>query len=53
LKPHHQLNQLVLAQALQISAIHWAMDSEIEVHGKRHAEISRRAASQSAENGGG
>jgi hypothetical protein len=53
LKLHHQLNQLVLAQALQISAVHWAMDSEIAVRGKGNAEISSRADSQSAENGGG
>ena len=34
LKLHHQLNQLVLAQPLQISAIHAHMDSEIGVPGK-------------------
>jgi hypothetical protein len=53
LQPHHQLNQLVLAQALQISAVHWNMDSEIAVRGKGHAKISCRATFQSAENGGG
>src|SRR5271169_6069735 len=34
LKLDHQLNQLVLAQALQISAIHAHMDSEIGLPGK-------------------
>ena len=34
LKLDHQLNQLVLAQALQISAIHAHMDSEIALPGK-------------------
>src|SRR5271157_1366896 len=34
LKLDHQLNQLVLAQALQISAIHAHMDSEIALRGK-------------------
>jgi hypothetical protein len=33
LKPQHQLNQLVLAQALQISPFHGLMDSEIAVRG--------------------
>ena len=40
-EPDHQLNQFVLAQALQISAIHAHMDSEIELPGKGHAEITR------------
>jgi len=40
LKLDHQLNQLVLAQALQISAIHEDMDSEIGLPGKADAEIS-------------
>src|SRR5208283_4806548 len=39
LKLDHQLNQLVLAQALQISAIHAHMDSEIALPGKGGAEI--------------
>src|ERR1019366_77508 len=34
LKLDHQLNQLVLAQALQISPIHAHMDSEIALRGK-------------------
>ena len=34
LKLDHQLNQLVLAQALQISAIHAPMDLEIGLPGK-------------------
>ena len=34
LKLDHQLNQLVLAQALQIGAIHAHMDSEIGLPGK-------------------
>jgi hypothetical protein len=34
LKLDHQLNQLVLAQALQITAIHPRMDSEIALGGK-------------------
>jgi hypothetical protein len=33
----HQFNQLILAQLLQIGAIHWRMDSEIAVRGKRRA----------------
>jgi hypothetical protein len=53
LKPDHQLNQLVLAQALQISAIHNIMDSEIGVRGKLDAEISSRAPNRRAENNGG
>jgi hypothetical protein len=44
LKPHHQLNQLVLAQTLQISAVHWAMDSEIAVRGKGVARATRNSA---------
>jgi hypothetical protein len=40
LKLDHQLNQLVLAQALQISAIHARMDSEIALPGKGSPEIS-------------
>jgi len=34
LKLDHQLNQLVLAQALQISPFHEHMDSEIALRGK-------------------
>ena len=34
LQPHHQLNQLILAQTLQITAIHGHMDSEIGDRGK-------------------
>ena len=34
LKPKHQLDQLLLAQLLQISPIHPHMDSEIETRGK-------------------
>ena len=40
LKLDHQLNQLVLAQALQISAIHARIDSEIALPGKGSPEIS-------------
>jgi hypothetical protein len=40
LKLDHQLNQLVLAQPLQISAIHAHMDSEIAAPGKGNAEIN-------------
>ena len=40
LKLHYQLNQLVLAQALQISAIHARMDSEIVLPGKGSPEIT-------------
>ena len=40
LKLDHQLNQFILAQALQISAIHAHMDSEIGLPGKGGAEIS-------------
>jgi len=39
LKLDHQLNQLVLAQALQISAIHAHMDSEIGLPWQGGAEI--------------
>ena len=39
-EPDHQLNQFVLAQALQISAIHAHMDLEIGLPGKGGAEIS-------------
>jgi hypothetical protein len=53
LKLDHQLNQLVLAQALQISAIHEDMDSEIGLPGKADAEISSIAPDRRAENGGG
>jgi hypothetical protein len=34
LKPEHQLDQLVFAELLQISAIHAPRDSEIAPHGK-------------------
>src|SRR5271157_5953218 len=34
LEPQHQLDQLLFAQLLQITAIHRAMDSEIAPHGK-------------------
>ena len=34
LKPKHQLDQLLLAQLLQIGPIHPHMDSEIETRGK-------------------
>src|ERR1019366_1509775 len=34
LKPEHQLDQLVFAELLQISAIHSPMDSEIAPRGK-------------------
>jgi hypothetical protein len=46
LKLDHQLNQLVLAQALQISAIHVHMDSEIGLPGKgaRKSGASSRSA---------
>jgi hypothetical protein len=46
LKLDHQLNQLVLAQALQISAIHAHMDSEIGLPGKgaRTSGASSRSA---------
>src|SRR5271157_4655511 len=46
LKLDHQLNQLVLAQALQISAIHAHMDSEIGLPGKgaRKSGASSRSA---------
>jgi hypothetical protein len=39
LKLDHQFNQLVLAQPLQISAIHANMDSEIGVPGKSDPEF--------------
>src|SRR5208337_3854174 len=39
LKLDHQLNQLVLAQPLQISAIHAHMDSEFALPGKGAPEI--------------
>jgi hypothetical protein len=38
LKLDHQINQLVLAQPLQISAIHAHIDSEIGVPAKGDAE---------------
>src|SRR5271157_4608811 len=46
LKLDHQLNQLVLAQALQIGAIHAHMDSEIGLPGKgaRKSGASSRSA---------
>src|ERR1022692_2798080 len=46
LKLDHQLNQLVLAQALQFSAIHAHMDSEIGLPGKgaRKSGASSRSA---------
>jgi hypothetical protein len=53
LQLHHQLNQLVLAQTLQISAVHWAMDSEIAVRGKGLAEISSRPADRRSRMGVG
>ena len=34
LEPQHQLDQLLFAQLLQITAVHRAMDSEIAPHGK-------------------
>jgi hypothetical protein len=34
LKPKHQLDQLLLAQLLQITVIHTGMDSEIAPHRK-------------------
>src|SRR5208282_4985386 len=34
LKPEHQLDQLLLAELLQITAVHAAMDSEIAPPGK-------------------
>ncbi|MGD0188255.1 MAG: hypothetical protein ABSC25_23825, partial [Roseiarcus sp.] len=34
LEPKHQLDQLLLAELLQINPIHPAMDSEIAAHGK-------------------
>jgi hypothetical protein len=46
LKLDHQLNQLVLAQALQISAIHAHMDSEIALPGKGVGKYSRIAVKQ-------
>src|SRR5208337_3354588 len=46
LKLDHQLNQLVLAQALQISAIHAHMDSEIGLPGKGARKLG--ASSRSA-----
>jgi hypothetical protein len=48
----HQLNQLVLAQALQISAIHAHMDSEIGLPGKGRGNQEPRP-DRRAENGGG
>src|ERR1019366_8971338 len=52
LKLDHQLNQLVLAQALQISAIHahmdWRLDSLARGRGNQEPRPDRRA-----ENGGG
>jgi hypothetical protein len=53
LKLDHQLNQLVLAQALQISPFHEDMDSEIGLPGKGGAEIRSLAPDRRAENGGG
>src|SRR3974390_1105498 len=53
LKLDHQLNQLVLAQALQITAIHAHMDSEIALPGKGAPEIRSLASDRRAENGGG
>ena len=49
----HQLNQLVLAQPLQISAIHALMDSEIGLPGKGRAEISSLAPDRHPKNAGG
>src|ERR1017187_2984610 len=40
LKLQHQINQLVLAQMLQISPIHRRMDSEIATRGKGGASVS-------------
>ena len=49
----HQLNQLVLAQPLQISAIHALMNSEIGLPGKGRAEISSLAPDRHPKNAGG
>jgi hypothetical protein len=48
-----QLNQLLLFQALQTSAIHAHMDSEIGVRGKGDAEIRSGPPDRRGENGGG
>jgi hypothetical protein len=53
LKLDHQLNQLVLAQALQISPIHAHMDSEIGLPGKSGAKIMSPALIGAPKNGGG
>jgi hypothetical protein len=42
LKLDHQLNQLVLAQALQISPFHEHMDSEIALRGKGVGKYQER-----------
>ena len=49
----HQLNQLVLAQPLQISAIHALMNLEIGLPGKGRAEISSLAPDRHPKNAGG
>jgi hypothetical protein len=41
LKLDHKLNQLVLAQALQISQFHEPMDSEIALRGKGVGKYSK------------
>src|ERR1019366_3645834 len=45
LKVQHQINQLVLAQMLQISPIHRRIDSEIATRGKGVARQSRFSSS--------
>ena len=52
LKLDHRLNQLVLAQALQISPFHEDMDLEIGLPGKG-ARKSGASPDRRAENGGG
>ncbi|MGD0184326.1 MAG: hypothetical protein ABSC25_03650, partial [Roseiarcus sp.] len=43
LEPKHQLDQLLLAELLQINPIHPAMDSEIAAHGKGVGNYFRSA----------
>ncbi|MGD0188571.1 MAG: hypothetical protein ABSC25_25475, partial [Roseiarcus sp.] len=43
LEPKHQLDQLLLAELLQINPIHPAMDSEIAAHGKGVGNYHRLA----------
>ena len=53
LKLDHQLNQFVLAQALQFSAIHAHMDLEIGLPGKGGRGNQRHRLDPRAEHGGG